>query len=285
MKMFKESNFITKLIGVVFLLHIGSIGTAAEISMTSRDNGKSAPTLSIKGVIKPGDYLRVLGAIADDGNHGSRFLLEGRNVIVDSPGGVVDDAIQIGRLFRDIYASVGAIGKCQSACFFLLAGGVRRFILADVGLHNPYFDDGAVSGMSVKSLDAALNLAASKTRQVLQEFGVPTLLIEKMASHTSVELYRPTLDDYLDYGEYASGWNQIRVSKCNADTNYERETYRQMLASMVGQGKAHSDSEMLAYERYVKAVRKCEDSIVGIAAARVVVARLKQNPGYLNVSQ
>ena len=59
---------------------------------------------------------------------------------VDSLGGDVEAAINIGRLARKYNASVSSIyGTCASSCVFILAGGVDRHLLSSiVGIHRPF---------------------------------------------------------------------------------------------------------------------------------------------------
>jgi hypothetical protein len=47
-------------------------------------------------------------------------------VIIESDGGDVDEAIKIGHLFRQNEISVTVAGRCASSCLFLLLGGVER---------------------------------------------------------------------------------------------------------------------------------------------------------------
>ncbi|MCY7318282.1 MAG: hypothetical protein LH617_06085, partial [Ramlibacter sp.] len=77
--------------------------------------------LIIRGVIETGDYRKVVDLIADDGNHDAAFLLQSKGVFVESPGGSLDEAMKLSRLFRDIYAKITVIRQCSSACFLLYA--------------------------------------------------------------------------------------------------------------------------------------------------------------------
>jgi ATP-dependent protease ClpP protease subunit len=58
-----------------------------------------------------------------------------------SEGGDLERAIRIGRMLRDINASITIrTGKsCLSACVLVLAGGVKREVFGTVGVHRPYF--------------------------------------------------------------------------------------------------------------------------------------------------
>jgi hypothetical protein len=55
-------------------------------------------------------------------------------VILDSPGGNVPIALEMGRSLRDssAWTIVDRGGSCSSSCVFLLAGGVRRSVFSNV---------------------------------------------------------------------------------------------------------------------------------------------------------
>ena len=137
----------------IILTMTGRVALAADVDMVSRGSSR---ILMITGVIEAGDYRKVVDWIADDGNHEGTFLLRSRRVFVDSPGGSVDEAMKLARLFRDIYAKVTVVKGCSSACFLLYAGAVERLPLGEIGLHNPYLDARSSSQLSVKPLEAQL---------------------------------------------------------------------------------------------------------------------------------
>jgi ATP-dependent protease ClpP protease subunit len=60
---------------------------------------------------------------------------------VDSEGGDVERAIRIGRMLRELNANIWVNSSCLSACVFILAGGVERYVsvFGAVGIHRPYF--------------------------------------------------------------------------------------------------------------------------------------------------
>ena len=62
---------------------------------------------------------------------------------LNSPGGDVKAAIQIGRQLRDARAAVHVFSdaQCSSSCVFLLAGATRRAIDGSVAIHRPAASD------------------------------------------------------------------------------------------------------------------------------------------------
>lgn len=94
-------------------------------------------TLTLTGQIAPGDAGRLNEFIATNLRNFDRVRL-------NSPGGSVDDALNIGRQLRADGANtvMGATDICLSACPYILASGVTRTIHEDaqVGVHQHFFD-------------------------------------------------------------------------------------------------------------------------------------------------
>jgi hypothetical protein len=65
-------------------------------------------------------------------------------VAINSPGGIVDEALAVGRLIRDRALNTHILPSmaCLSSCPYVLAGGVERHvsITGAVGLHQHYFE-------------------------------------------------------------------------------------------------------------------------------------------------
>lgn len=106
--------------------------------------------LALTGTIDPGAADRVAAEIAA---HGEYI----RTVALDSPGGIVDEALKIGKLIRrQGYAtSVAAGALCASSCPLVFAGGKERLATAQsaIGVHQIYA--AAPAGSAVERLAAA----------------------------------------------------------------------------------------------------------------------------------
>jgi hypothetical protein len=61
---------------------------------------------------------------------------------IDSPGGTVDAAINIGRLLRKEQAAISVAPEaiCFSSCVLVIAGAVTRIMGGRIGIHRPYFE-------------------------------------------------------------------------------------------------------------------------------------------------
>lgn len=108
--------------------------------------------LQLTGTIDPGAADRVAAEIAA---HGEYI----KTVALDSPGGVVSEALAIGQLIRDKgYATSVAPGAlCASSCPLVYAGGKERLATAQsaIGVHQIYA--AAPAGSAAARLEAAGN--------------------------------------------------------------------------------------------------------------------------------
>ncbi|TQS73165.1 hypothetical protein ERN12_05185 [Rhodobacteraceae bacterium] len=100
--------------------------------------------ITLTGQIAPGDAARIaedLTRRADTGTPVTRVRL-------DSTGGSVSDALELGRSFRasGIATGVQAGAICLSACPYLFAGGTSRQAdaKASIGVHQHYFGKSAI---------------------------------------------------------------------------------------------------------------------------------------------
>ncbi len=71
-----------------------------------------------------------------------RQRLAGNAVWLASPGGDIDSAMKLGRLWRQLGVTthIGKNDRCLSACVFAFMGGERRVVDGQLGIHRPYFN-------------------------------------------------------------------------------------------------------------------------------------------------
>ena len=90
--------------------------------------------LSLRGVILPGDGARIVAALR---------TAPPAFVTLDSPGGSVSDALEIGRMVRELGADTRLDGRtiCLSACPYIFVGGTNRMAAegARLGVHQHSF--------------------------------------------------------------------------------------------------------------------------------------------------
>ncbi len=108
-----------------------------RLEFTMQDAGESGSVLLLNGAIENGDagrfeaYLASLGELTVP-------------VALNSPGGVVDEALEIGRILRAQDAETAVLPGmvCVSACPYMLAGGADRTVSlrGAVGMHQHYYE-------------------------------------------------------------------------------------------------------------------------------------------------
>lgn len=187
---------------------------AAEIAPSAGCSGLKC--FRISGEITRMDVAkvnRILDSLGIEGSKNSMFY-------IDSSGGDVLAAIDIGRLIRKSHAMVGVVGKdkCYSACVFILAGATRRVVGGAVGIHRPYSTDiGALDFTEVQRRYRDLD---GKAREFLKEVNMPDSLFEAMVRIPSEHLR------ILNEEELAAfGLNQIDPVEQEIMDNAGAQTY------------------------------------------------------------
>lgn len=191
--------------------------------------------LVLTGEIKTGDAKKLLAMLLDAKSPPLS------KVIVDSPGGSVDEAIKIAKLVKSLYVSVSVEpkGYCASACFFIfLAGSGRHASPAElmgaaerretdaylrkrgsqgtpgfVGLHRPFLK--RIDSFDNKQSDAMRFVASYLERESL-----PRRLIDLMMSKPSNDIYWLKEDDLAEIGDYPPEQEEYLIQKCGYDRNY-----------------------------------------------------------------
>lgn len=159
---------------------------AMDVSSTVGPGGAS---VNLKGEIVPGDFARLLKALEDVGGFpvitNANFTAHGRepSFYLNSSGGDVDEAIQIGRFFRKTLSKVTATGECSSACFLIWIGGAERDIDSDdpaFRLHRPRFNEEYYANLDADSAKEQYSKLEHKVRSYLEEMGAPAILGDHM---------------------------------------------------------------------------------------------------------
>ncbi len=157
---------------------------------TDEDFGK---ILLLNGAIKVGDASR-LGTYLDSlGNIP-------RTVALNSPGGVVDEALSIGRLLRDQKMATAVLRgmACASSCPYVLAAGSTRTVSSSgaVGLHQHYYETPGY--MPVYFAVEDIQKGQGRTLEYLIEMGVdPGLMVYSLNTGPS-DIYVLVEDELLE---------------------------------------------------------------------------------------
>jgi len=150
-------------------------------------------TLTLTGQIAPGDAGRF-----------SEYLETARDfhrVRLNSPGGSVSDALDIGRRLRADEANtmMGAADICLSACPYILASGVTRTIHDDaqVGVHQHFFDANVALPAFIAVED--IQRGQGEVMAYLDDMGVDPRLMQHALVTPPDEIYVLLPEQLLEY--------------------------------------------------------------------------------------
>lgn len=150
----------------------------------------------LSGNISPGDGARIARQI--DAREGETAP---EQIFLDSPGGSVQDALELGRALRAAGLGTnmedGAI--CLSACPYLLAGGVTRRADegARIGVHQHYFGENTLLPAFTAVSD--IQRGQGLVMRYLEEMGVDPRLMGPALMTPPDEIYLLTREELADY--------------------------------------------------------------------------------------
>ncbi|SER58329.1 hypothetical protein SAMN04490244_101575 [Tranquillimonas rosea] len=155
--------------------------------------------LRLTGQIAPGDADRFVDYLQqqDDGVN---------TLYLHSPGGSVQDALEIGRTIRDSGATtaIAAGDVCLSACPYVLFGGTDRNVDPEghVGVHQHYFGENTVlpAFMAVEDVQRG----QGRVMAYLEEMGIGLGVMEPALLTPPDEIYMLLPEDLRTYGIVAA---------------------------------------------------------------------------------
>lgn len=142
------------------------------------------------------------------GFHNADPFPAGLIVLLDSPGGDGQVAMQIGRLLRQHEAHIFVVRRCDSACVFVLMGGVVRAANpGSLGVHTGRLTMMTHEGKVIREIDASQNLNHAyalvrfntEVRQYLQEMGIQHGILDVMLAQPATRLYKLSASDLNRY--------------------------------------------------------------------------------------
>ncbi len=174
--------------GLACMLGLGpGIPCARGLQFSQMRVSGTEAVLDGRGPIVEGDAERLQDAL---GEMSPALRLLG--LALDSPGGSVSEARQLGRIIRaaNLPVIVSHRSVCASACFMLLAASPRRFAADDsmIGVHSAA-EDGAET-------DTSLAVTTLMARDAA-DLGVPPGIIGKMVETTPGRIERLNLQDLV----------------------------------------------------------------------------------------
>ncbi|MFX0545710.1 hypothetical protein ACEWPL_009210 [Roseovarius sp. S1116L3] len=155
--------------------------------------------------LRDGAALRVTGTIApgDDERLAERLETEAglERIVLNSPGGSVRDALDIGRSIRaaELDTVIEAGDVCFSACPYILAAGVARSAPkgAQVGVHQHYFGKNTVLPAFLAVED--IQRGQGEVMEYLDDMGVDIRLMRPALATGPDDIYVLLPEELLEY--------------------------------------------------------------------------------------
>lgn len=151
-----------------------------ELACAGAIEARDSSSIWFAGEITQDDVPRIKAAILA----AKESSAESVSLTLDSPGGDVMAAIEIGRFVRanavrtQVPAYEGA--RCYSACILIVMGGVHRIALANLGIHRPNFDESYFAGLSEQQARAEYQRLSAEVEAYLAEMGADPALFQQM---------------------------------------------------------------------------------------------------------
>ncbi|MEM9230721.1 MAG: hypothetical protein AAGB10_14050 [Pseudomonadota bacterium] len=149
--------------------------------------------LRLSGAIVPGDGARVTAEVTQ-----TRPAI----VALNSPGGSVADALEIGRMLRamDIETRLQADAVCFSACPYVFVGGTGRRVAeaARLGVHQHSFGESRILPAFLAVED--IQRGQAEVLAFLDEMGIDLRIMGPAMRTPADEIYILTSDELIDWG-------------------------------------------------------------------------------------
>lgn len=171
----------------------------------ARDPGELSDRLILTKV--ENTTYRLEGGVAEgDGDRVIKLLQDARPepewIVLQSPGGVVRDALELGRFLRaeGINTRMLSGEYCYSACPYILMGGSKRDVhdAAQVGVHQHYFGESTILPASFAVED--IQAGQGEVMLYLDEMGIDPLLMVPALTTPPDEIYVLLPEELRKYG-------------------------------------------------------------------------------------
>ena len=109
-------------------------------------------------------------------------------IVVDSPGGDLGAATDIGRILRQYFSMAFVYGECMSACIAVAAGANIRIIGVPLGLHSHRPGGEGYTGLTLREARQRYNATLDDLAAFLDEGGVSPDVVDIMRSTPSTSI-------------------------------------------------------------------------------------------------
>ncbi len=204
--------------GLIILL-VSRPAQCADVHFEQRPNIADAWDLHFDGEIKTGDAKKLAALIEAQ----PEKFLTSTNLILNSPGGSVEEALQISKILEQsgLASAIRSDDVCASACFILFISTPFRSVIAGkLLIHRPYYK---MAGATVADYDKyaeAQRSATAALRSYLQARSIPSDLIDNMMSLPSNSAYQVTWVDLKRIGLMSPVVEEAAIEKCGISSDY-----------------------------------------------------------------
>jgi hypothetical protein len=194
------------------------VAARADFQIVKRTDAQL--TLFISGKITQSD-AKALQELSADMEH------DALSVHLDSEGGDVSAAMQIGRLIRKYEGTTFIVHdlndghdpldiKCYSSCALIFIAGVLRLNSGQLGLHRPYL---ASAPRSRQAVEKQVPLMLSAIKQYITEMGITDNFYEQMVNTEPSQMAIYDSDNYKKLvPEYDPVYQEIDIANAGAIT-------------------------------------------------------------------
>jgi hypothetical protein len=161
----KAASLLVFLIGVVFW-------TSAQADAYLSSNSPLRISIEITGDITRRDLAFFRSQSKD-------FKFKQLRVWLNSPGGDVMAAMEIGRIIRSVdgVTDIPLNKRCYSSCALIFIAGVKRLNYGELGLHRPYF---ASAPLSREQIEKQASIMRDAVKTYVEEMGITDSFFEGM---------------------------------------------------------------------------------------------------------
>ncbi len=164
-----------------------------RLNFTQHEVADLGRVLLLSGQIEPGDAGRFASYLSDMQDKPDLIALH-------SPGGVVSEALSIGRLLREAGLASGVLAGavCLSSCPYILASGSERLVSRRgiVGMHQHYYEQPRL--IPVVFAVESIQKGQGETMQHLIDMGVDPALMLYSLNTPPEQIYALIDDELLD---------------------------------------------------------------------------------------
>ena len=149
-------------------------------------------TVTLRGAIAPGDGVRIVAELQ---------RIAPAVVILDSPGGSVSDALEIGRVIRilEVTTQIPSGNVCLSACPYVFVGGLQRSVDPDgrLGVHQHSFGESTILPAFLATQD--IQSGQAEVLAHLDDMGIDLRIMGPALATPANEIYILTQDELTDW--------------------------------------------------------------------------------------